>query len=213
MSAARARSAVRLVARCGLVLATLCLPVSPALAEGAAYPPPVEGDFVTRDFHFTSGESLPELRIHYRTFGKPRADAPRRGAQRGAGAARHRRRRRQPGARRVCRRAVRPGAAARCHALLHRAARRHRPRQVDQAERRPARALSALRLRRHGARGVPAAHRGAEGQPRASRHGHLHGRHAHLAVGRAAPASSWTHSCRSRACRPRSRAATASGAA
>ena len=74
MSAARARSAVRLVARCGLVLATLCLPVSPALAEGAAYPPPVEGDFVTRDFHFTSGESLPELRIHYRTFGKPRAD-------------------------------------------------------------------------------------------------------------------------------------------
>ena len=75
MSAARARSAVRLVARCGLVLATLCLPVSPALAEGAAYPPPVEGDFVTRDFHFTSGESLPELRIHYRTFGKPRADS------------------------------------------------------------------------------------------------------------------------------------------
>jgi homoserine O-acetyltransferase/O-succinyltransferase len=26
-------------------------------------------DFVMRDFHFASGESLPELRLHYRTFG------------------------------------------------------------------------------------------------------------------------------------------------
>ena len=43
-------------------------------AQGASYPPPVEGDFVARDFHFTSGESLPQLRIHYRTFGTPRRD-------------------------------------------------------------------------------------------------------------------------------------------
>ena len=48
---------------------------APAEARAASYPPPVEGDFVIRDFHFTSGESLPQLRIHYRTFGKPRADA------------------------------------------------------------------------------------------------------------------------------------------
>jgi homoserine O-acetyltransferase len=36
---------------------------------------PVEGDFVIRDFTFTSGEKLPELRIHYRTLGTPRKDA------------------------------------------------------------------------------------------------------------------------------------------
>jgi homoserine O-acetyltransferase len=34
-----------------------------------------EGDFVIKDFKFTSGETLPELRIHYRTLGKPEKDA------------------------------------------------------------------------------------------------------------------------------------------
>jgi homoserine O-acetyltransferase/O-succinyltransferase len=34
-----------------------------------------EGDFVTRDFAFQSGESLPELRIHYVTLGTPVRDA------------------------------------------------------------------------------------------------------------------------------------------
>jgi homoserine O-acetyltransferase/O-succinyltransferase len=56
---------------------TLCLaPVwlSSALMA-ASYPPPAEGDFIARDFRFSSGESLPQLRIHYRTFGQPRADA------------------------------------------------------------------------------------------------------------------------------------------
>jgi homoserine O-acetyltransferase/O-succinyltransferase len=41
----------------------------------ASYPPPAQGDFLLKDFRFASGESLPELRIHYRTFGAPRADA------------------------------------------------------------------------------------------------------------------------------------------
>jgi homoserine O-acetyltransferase/O-succinyltransferase len=36
---------------------------------------PVEGDFVIKDFRFMSGEMLPELRIHYRTLGKPQKDA------------------------------------------------------------------------------------------------------------------------------------------
>jgi homoserine O-acetyltransferase/O-succinyltransferase len=40
-----------------------------------AYPAPVEGDFVMRDFAFDSGERLPELRIHYRTIGTPVRDA------------------------------------------------------------------------------------------------------------------------------------------
>jgi len=55
-----------------LLLGLLPFPL-PALA--ASYPPPVEGDFIIKDFRFASGESLPQLRIHYRTFGAPRADA------------------------------------------------------------------------------------------------------------------------------------------
>lgn len=34
------------------------------------YPAPVEGDYVIKDFRFRSGETLPELRIHYRTIGE-----------------------------------------------------------------------------------------------------------------------------------------------
>ncbi len=37
----------------------------------APYPTLVEGDYVIKDFTFTSGQTLPELRIHYRTLGKP----------------------------------------------------------------------------------------------------------------------------------------------
>lgn len=44
-------------------------------AQAAEYPTPVQGDFVLRDFHFASGESLPELRMHYRTLGKPVRDS------------------------------------------------------------------------------------------------------------------------------------------
>ncbi len=36
---------------------------------------PEEGDFVVRDFHFRSGETLPELRLHYTTLGQPVRDA------------------------------------------------------------------------------------------------------------------------------------------
>ena len=39
------------------------------------YPAPTEGDYTIRDFKFASGETLPELRIHYRTLGKPQTDA------------------------------------------------------------------------------------------------------------------------------------------
>jgi homoserine O-acetyltransferase len=34
-----------------------------------------EADFVVRDYTFASGESLPEVRLHYRTLGQPRKDA------------------------------------------------------------------------------------------------------------------------------------------
>jgi homoserine O-acetyltransferase len=56
----------------------LCLSLlftSIAFAQGAAFPAPVEGDFVARDFVFSSGERMPEVKIHYRTVGTPRQDA------------------------------------------------------------------------------------------------------------------------------------------
>jgi homoserine acetyltransferase len=43
--------------------------------SAADYPKPTEGDHVLRDFRFASGQTLPELRIHYRTLGKPERDA------------------------------------------------------------------------------------------------------------------------------------------
>ncbi len=38
-------------------------------------PTPKPGDYVSHDFHFKSGETLPELRMHYATFGSPVRDA------------------------------------------------------------------------------------------------------------------------------------------
>jgi homoserine O-acetyltransferase len=46
-----------------------------SFASAADYPTPTEGDFTIRNFKFASGESLPELRLHYRTLGKPEKDA------------------------------------------------------------------------------------------------------------------------------------------
>ncbi|CAA9236959.1 MAG: Homoserine O-acetyltransferase [uncultured Chthoniobacterales bacterium] len=45
-----------------------------SLASAAEYPAPIEGDFSLRNFRFASGETMPELRIHYRTIGEPRKD-------------------------------------------------------------------------------------------------------------------------------------------
>src|SRR5690349_1406350 len=56
------------------------LPVLLALAAAnfafaAEYPTPTEGDLVLKDFRFQSGETLPALRLHYRTLGAPRRDS------------------------------------------------------------------------------------------------------------------------------------------
>ena len=56
--------------------AALTFGLSAAHANSVATTPlPVENDYVIRDFHFASGETLPELRLHYTTYGKPRRDA------------------------------------------------------------------------------------------------------------------------------------------
>src|SRR4051812_13709310 len=52
----------------------LILLAATGLLQAAEYPAPVEGDFSFRDFKFASGETLPELRIHYRTVGKAEKD-------------------------------------------------------------------------------------------------------------------------------------------
>ena len=47
----------------------------PCVAQQTSTPATTEGDFVLHDFKFRSGESLPELRLHYRTLGNPARDA------------------------------------------------------------------------------------------------------------------------------------------
>ena len=47
----------------------------PCVARQAAIPATAEGDFVVHDFKFRSGETLPELRLHYTTLGKLARDA------------------------------------------------------------------------------------------------------------------------------------------
>jgi homoserine O-acetyltransferase len=49
-----------------LVLAIFAL----SNVHAAAWPEVTEGDYVVKNFHFRSGESLPDLKLHYRTLGK-----------------------------------------------------------------------------------------------------------------------------------------------
>src|SRR5450755_2527396 len=52
--------------------------VAPRPAPAAEAPDPLrhfEGEYVAPNFHFTSGETLPELRMHYTALGKPQRDA------------------------------------------------------------------------------------------------------------------------------------------
>jgi homoserine O-acetyltransferase len=51
------------------ILVFLALLLQPA---APTWPQVAEADFIARDFHFASGETMPELRIHYRTLGTAR---------------------------------------------------------------------------------------------------------------------------------------------
>ncbi len=60
------------------IASSLIVLFSPLLTQqpsAANYPAPTEGDYSLHDFHFATGESLPELRVHYRTLGKPTRDS------------------------------------------------------------------------------------------------------------------------------------------
>jgi homoserine O-acetyltransferase/O-succinyltransferase len=56
------------------VFVVLSSVLAATFAFAVDYPTPTEGDYTIRDFKFTSGETLPELRLHYRTLGKPEKD-------------------------------------------------------------------------------------------------------------------------------------------
>ncbi len=56
------------------VVLTIAGLAAPARAQ-APLPAATEGDFIARDFRFGSGETLPSLKLHYRTLGAARRDA------------------------------------------------------------------------------------------------------------------------------------------
>jgi homoserine O-acetyltransferase len=57
-----------------LAIAVVCLPAL-LFAQGSTKYAVTEGDYVAQNFKFRSGEQMAELRLHYRTLGKPARDA------------------------------------------------------------------------------------------------------------------------------------------
>ncbi len=104
--------------------------------------------------------------------------------QRGPDPARHRRVGPPVPVAAVRRRAAGPGRPARPGQILHHPARRHRPRRLVEALRRPEDGFPALRLRRYG-RGAPRTGDQGPGRPEAAAGpGDVDGLHAHLRLGR-----------------------------
>ena len=66
MKISRAALSVLLSTLLAVILAMNCF-----AALAADYPAPKQGDFIARDFKFHTGETMPELRLHYTTVGEP----------------------------------------------------------------------------------------------------------------------------------------------
>jgi homoserine O-acetyltransferase len=68
---------VKIPSLCAVTLAVVLTAVPPSISgQSKDSPAPVfpgqsEGEFIVKDFHFKSGEVLPELRLHYVTLGTP----------------------------------------------------------------------------------------------------------------------------------------------
>ena len=62
-----------MLSRC-LFLSLIVLSLARSVAA-QGYPAPRDADFVTRNFTFKNGQTLPEVTIHYRTVGTPRKDS------------------------------------------------------------------------------------------------------------------------------------------
>jgi homoserine O-acetyltransferase/O-succinyltransferase len=61
----------------GVLAAAFIGIAAPALAEpeNTHWPNYQEGDFILKDYRFASGESLPQLKLHYRTLGTAERNA------------------------------------------------------------------------------------------------------------------------------------------
>jgi homoserine O-acetyltransferase len=57
-----------------LVTAALVAIAAPAIAAETNWPNYREDDFTVKNYAFRSGESLPEVKLHYRTLGTPKRD-------------------------------------------------------------------------------------------------------------------------------------------
>jgi homoserine O-acetyltransferase len=66
---------MRLICCMALLAVLLASSCEPACAKEVSPPRTFDGYYVLHDFHFASGETLPELRIHYTALGKARRDA------------------------------------------------------------------------------------------------------------------------------------------
>jgi len=64
MSRSRAALAAALV-----LISVTAITVTGAMA--ADYPAPKEGDWIAKNFKFHTGETMPELKLHYTTIGEP----------------------------------------------------------------------------------------------------------------------------------------------
>ena len=147
------------------------------VAQAADYPAPKQGEWIAKDFRFHTGETMPELRLHYTTIGDPSGQpvlvlhgSGGSGGEHADGDLRGR--------------IVRRGPAARRREILHHHSRRHRPRQIIKAVGRDEDGIPEIRLRRHGRRAISPGHRGPRHQASAAGDRQFDGRHAHLAVGR-----------------------------
>ena len=84
-----------------LIVIVLLASAFPALGQDAANKPNTnwpgyrEGDYVIHDYKFVGGESLPEVKLHYRTIGTRKTECGWRGGQRRAAVAGQHRDRRQ----------------------------------------------------------------------------------------------------------------------
>ncbi len=57
--------------KCSRAALSVIFAMASYTALAADYPAPKQGDFIARDFKFHTGETMPELRLHYTTVGEP----------------------------------------------------------------------------------------------------------------------------------------------
>ena len=158
-------------------LSAAALALTSITAFAADYPAPKQGEWIARDFKFHTGETMPELRLHYTTIGEPTGQPVLVLHGSGGSAA-------SMLTAAFRRRIVRPRPAAGRREILHHHSRQCRPRQIVKAVRRHEDRISEIQLRGHGRRAVSPGQGRARRKTSAARDRQFDGRHAHLDLGR-----------------------------